>query len=294
MNEKQDELVDQLWQTACDLLDALEGADEAAARAQLAPDSKADILCRLFGLRPLLILTYGHHEGGGYFPTFYQEMPKGRILFELARCRDAEHPQDTIEASFCLLMRLYRRRWRVEDIRPFSADEDYTPERLMEMLERKQGDPMVLGLVTGALQPKLLEEEELDEVEELVLEGMAESGFSALEQVNALRLWRDFKRKGEGYGRKMEAWAAALEYVIGVLNMRDVSQKSSGEAYGVSTSTVADRQKVIVDTLRIHQFDERYALFDSPFSELEELLRASGLKAPRIPFGAGRGKSYFG
>jgi len=294
VNEKQDKLVDQLWQTACDLLDAIEGADEAAARAQLVPDSKADLLCRLFGLAPLLILSYCHHEGGGYFPTFYQEMPKGRILFELARCRDAEHPQDTIEASFCLLMRPYRQRWRGGDIRPFSTDEDYTPGRLMEMLERREGDPIVLGLVTGALQPQLLEGEELDEVEELVLEGMAEGGFSALEQVNALRLWRDFKRKREVYGRKMEAWAAALEYIIGVLNMRDVSQKSSGETYGVSTSTVANRQKAIVDALRIHQFDERYALFDSPFSDLEELLRASGLQIPRIPFGAGRGKRYFG
>lgn len=123
------------------------------------------------------------------------------------------------------------------------------------------------------------------EAEELVLEGMAEHSFSALEQVNALRLWRDFKR---------EAWAAALEYITGVLNMHDVSRKSSGEAYGISASTVADRKKAIVDMLRIHQFDERYTLFDSSFSKLKEMLQASGLRVPQIPFGAGRGKSYFG
>jgi hypothetical protein len=137
-----------------------------------------------------------------------------------------------------------------------------------------------------------------DGVEALLLDTLPRSAFNLLEQANAMRVWRDFLRKFQRTATlasgQEATWAAAVEYVLRVLESRPGSQQGVARSYGVSPVNLASHARLIESTLRLQQLDPRYTLSpDRGALGMAALRRSLGLN-DRLPLGAGRGRSYRG
>lgn len=136
------------------------------------------------------------------------------------------------------------------------------------MAEKKGYDPVDFNEIRKMLNLDKPEPEPLtqlqDRVEELFIEKT--EGFYTRQQIeNGLQLWRDFKKEYKSIRGKTEGWAAAVEYTINRLDFINLTQKEIGEKYGVSSSTVAAKYKLITDKLNVSVFDSHYGTVKAPF-----------------------------
>lgn len=79
------------------------------------------------------------------------------------------------------------------------------------------------------------------DVEFLIRSGMVGAEFDAETVWNARMLWRDYYENERPRVGKLEAWASAVQYVIGVLDGTGATQKEVASQYGVSPGTVSQR-----------------------------------------------------
>lgn len=93
--------------------------------------------------------------------------------------------------------------------------------------------------------------QEKDDVERLLIGNMG--GFYSKMQIEeAIDLWNDFSRNNKKYIGKPEKWAAAIEYIVSRLDLRDITKEKIAEKYGISPRMVVSRANIIESTLTIN------------------------------------------
>jgi tetratricopeptide (TPR) repeat protein len=118
----------------------------------------------------------------------------------------------------------------------------------------------------------------LDKVESVLTEKMTTAGMPIEEVGAALQMWLEY-RIAIGQQpltlRKPEAWAAALDYTVRKVNLRNVTQREVATLYGVSQRALRDRFDDLVTTLDVMPCDYRYFVGDQ--NPLDKLVEAAEL-----------------
>jgi len=286
------------------LVQALRDRDGLAVGSLLLPDSEADWGLRLFGIGPLIFMLYMHLECDEFVLPRFARRGEREMLAEVGWVTGTDAGgravYDPRRLSTVILGRVDQ-AWKVSDVNPAPLDDPVTVNKAQDTLKRvvEQGqgaNPLWFpwGVLTGAFQLKRLGEESLDEVEELFVEGMGESGFGLPEIVRAVRLWRDFAPGGDPGRHRAEVYAAAVEYIMVLFGFYGDSQAAIAEQYGVSASSISATWRKIESALELSQFDPRYSVHPDPGASLEAMLRQRAEEPPPpVPLGVGRGaRSY--
>jgi tetratricopeptide (TPR) repeat protein len=118
----------------------------------------------------------------------------------------------------------------------------------------------------------------LDPVEAVLTEKMTEAQMP-IEMIGAaIQMWIEFRiALGEEPMRipKPEAWAAALDYTVRKVNLRDVPMEKLADYYGVSENTLRKHNQTLIDKIDVMPCDYRY--FTSDQNPLDKLVEAAEL-----------------
>ncbi len=266
-------------------MDGLDQGDPAELAPRLVPGGPADVANELIGVFAVAALAGLHLPVEKlHISRFRAEEREADI--EVVMRVAAQEPWD-FTCTFTL--RLYRSQWRLWTLLPTPLGGSLEDDGLAL-------DDLLVDLLSGSAHLKLNPTAPRDEIERLALTGMEAHGVPYIEQVNGVRIWRDFVKKRHPSLERPAGWAAALDYIMALMEYRKGSQGEIGKSYGVSAATVAARYKEIVAALNLVQFDDRYSLMPQSKSESFRTSRALGVPAHqlRMPLGGGRGKGFFG
>jgi hypothetical protein len=256
--------------------------DDRAARRVLRPGRQAAEMLDLFGVLVLdvLLKTVLGRQQMGLLRAI--EADQGRAVYIEFAWLDPAKGENRYSTVDVVTVRLeqYRKEWRVCEISPAGVESPLTEARAREILlaepallgqDGKPAEPWILpvALFGGALQLPLRQEALNDPVERLFMPGLQQRAFGLISLVGARRLWRDFVRRGEPELDNPEAWAAAVETIMGEQAMRQVTQASVGGNYHVGLGVLLPRPRLIKDTLNISGLDERYSPFGTTRVSLE-------------------------
>lgn len=258
----------EIQQVATELLEAVLDRRAKAVQALLVPGGPAAVGCQLFGL-DFLIAQAGLHTPGRELRSRRLEIRKGQARLECI-CVPKEDSRRE-EWLFTVYARRLRGKWKIDHIRPIGLE---------QTLEDVAFDPLLAGLYDGTAQLQLGKEGLDDEVEMLLLQGMRAEPFNYAEQVSAVRLWRDFRRKAKPDITKANYWAAAIEYIVILLEYREGGQKSVARKYGATVGTVSARYRQVCDTLKLRELDPRYSVDENLVDE--DALRQIGINPHKI------------
>lgn len=118
----------------------------------------------------------------------------------------------------------------------------------------------------------------MDPVEAVLTDKMTEAQMP-IEMIGAaIQMWIEFRiALGEEPLRipKPEAWAAALDYTVRKVNLRDVPLDKIADYYGVSEATLRKHNQTLIDKIDVMPCDYRY--FTSDQNPLDKLVEAAEL-----------------
>jgi tetratricopeptide (TPR) repeat protein len=118
----------------------------------------------------------------------------------------------------------------------------------------------------------------MDPVEAVLTDKMTEAQMP-IEMIGAaIQMWIEFRiALGEDPLRipKPEAWAAALDYTVRKVNLRDVPMEKIADYYGVSEDTLRKHNQTLIDKIDVMPCDYRY--FTSDQNPLDKLVEAAEL-----------------
>lgn len=118
----------------------------------------------------------------------------------------------------------------------------------------------------------------LDPVESVLTERMSMARLPIEEIGAALKIWLEFRiaiGREPLVLRKPEAWAAAVDYTVRKVNLRQITQREIAELYGVGERTVHERFEELVSVLDVMPCDYRYFVGDD--NPLDKLVEAAEL-----------------
>ncbi len=118
----------------------------------------------------------------------------------------------------------------------------------------------------------------MDDVELLLTDKMTAAGISIEEIGVAIQMWLEYRialERNPLIVRKSETWAAALDYTVRKVNLRQVKRREIASFYGVSDGAVQDRHNDLVRTLDVISCDYRY--FTGTENPLDKLIEAAEL-----------------
>ena len=118
----------------------------------------------------------------------------------------------------------------------------------------------------------------MDPVEEVLTQKMKAAQVPLDMIGSAIQMWMEFRiALGEEPLAipKPEAWAAALDYTVRKVNLRDVTQSEISGYYGVAAETVRKHHEEMVSMLDIMPCDYRY--FTGQQNPLDKLVEAAEL-----------------
>ncbi|MDD4237856.1 MAG: hypothetical protein PHT62_04805 [Desulfotomaculaceae bacterium] len=96
-------------------------------------------------------------------------------------------------------------------------------------------------------------------VADRVQDGLKDLGYGPKQQKGALKLWYDFCSKEQPSIRKAAVWAATVIYAFGRLeNEKVVKQQDLAGQYGVASSTISSRFRLLCQSLQLVAYDTRY------------------------------------
>ncbi len=92
-----------------------------------------------------------------------------------------------------------------------------------------------------------------------VWEGLQDLGYNPRQQRGALKLWYDFCSKERPSIRKTAVWTAAVIYAFARLEMETgPNQQDLAGRFGVASSTISSRFKLLCKSLSLVAYDRRY------------------------------------
>lgn len=263
--------VEKIWPQGRQLIIAVLERDDKAIRRQLDPHGSVLQLYKLYGLTALEILLktlLGRMQVGlaqaiaGADKYVYVEY----VWLDGLADVETEYDHNDIVT---LRMRQYRKQWRVSDINPSDATRWITSATARGLVaeQRLENDGEIpqsveilpLTLLAGMLTLPLQSAELRDPVEKLLLPMMQTHGFGAQGLVGALRLWRDFCKRGKPDLSRPAVWAASAELIMTEQAMIETTQAAVAKAYNVSMTKLFAPTKMIKQRLKIDDVDERYS-----------------------------------
>ncbi len=93
-----------------------------------------------------------------------------------------------------------------------------------------------------------------------VQDGLQALGYSSRQQRGAVKLWFDFCSKVRPSIRKTAVWAATVIYAFSRLEMENgLNQQELAGRYGVASSTISSRFRLLCQSLKLVAYDGRYS-----------------------------------
>ncbi|OPX90556.1 MAG: hypothetical protein A4E53_00948 [Pelotomaculum sp. PtaB.Bin104] len=93
-----------------------------------------------------------------------------------------------------------------------------------------------------------------------VQEGLEALGYNDRQQQGAVALWFDYCTKERPAIRKLAVWSAAVVYAFARLEMAEgLNQQDLAGHYGVASSTISSKFRLICRSLELSVFDQRYS-----------------------------------
>lgn len=106
-----------------------------------------------------------------------------------------------------------------------------------------------------------------------VQNGLEALGYNPKQQRGALKLWFDYCSKERPSIRKTAVWAATVIYAFTRLEMeKGLKQQDLAGQYGVASSTISSRFKLLCQALELVAYDKRYSTKKPPLAESSPLL----------------------
>ena len=261
-----------VWPVVENLIEATLAEDAATMRTLLTPDGQAAAMLDLFDVYvyDILLKTVLGREQLGVSRAV--ETENGRFIHieyawpEPGSAQNSFTANDVVTASLTQL----EGRWLIDSINPSSIDLPLTGARARGIIATGQslsedgkvpGESWILpfALYGGLLKMKLRPEALADAVEKLLIPGMQERTYGAMALVNGRTLWRNFKTSSKPKLDKPAAWAAAVEFIMSELELRNLTQAAVAKNHQIPLSIMVPRMKQIKKVLNIQKNDERYA-----------------------------------
>ncbi|CAM3386443.1 SEC-C metal-binding domain-containing protein [Marinicrinis lubricantis] len=103
------------------------------------------------------------------------------------------------------------------------------------------------------LEPAHWENESYREVAQLLVNELSDRYSSEFAE-KSVRLWSDFSEKTQPQVRKVQVYAAAIEYYIATnMEGQSLTQSELADRYGVSSGTISQKVKALNDFSEQHQ-----------------------------------------
>ena len=261
-----------VWPTVENLIQATLAEDAATIRTLLTDNGSAAAMLDLFDVYvyDILLKTVLGREQLGV--TRAIETENGRFVHIEYAWPEPGTENNSFTANDVVTTTLTQvaGQWRIVDVNPSAIDLPLTGGRARRIIATGQslsedgkvpGESWILpfALYGGLLKMKLRPEALHDSVEELLLPGMQERSYGAMALVNGRSLWRDFKAANKPKLDKPAAWAAAVEFIMSELELRNLTQAAVAKHYQTPLSKMVPRMKQIKKVLAIQKSDERYA-----------------------------------
>lgn len=263
---------DEVWPVVENLIQATLAEDATAMRTLLAEDGTAAAMLDLFDIYvyDILLKTVLGREQLGI--TRAVETENGRFIHIEYAWPEPGSEKNSFTANDVVTATLTQvdGRWRVVNVNPSTIDLPLTGGRARGIIATGQslseegkvpGESWVLpfALYGGLLKMKLRPEALADPVEELLIPGMQERSYGVMALVNGRSLWRDFKAANNPALDKPAAWAAAVEFIMSELELRNLTQAAVAKNHQIPLSKMVPRMKQIKKALNVQKNDERYA-----------------------------------
>lgn len=261
-----------VWPVVENLIEATLAEDAATMRTLLTPDGQAAVMLDLFDVYvyDILLKTVLGREQLGVSRAV--ETENGRFIHieyawpEPGSAQNGFTANDVVTVSLTQL----EGRWLIDRINPSTIDLPLTGARARGLIATGQslsedgkvpGESWILpfALYGGLLKMKLRPEALADAVEKLLIPGMQERTYGAMALVNGRALWRNFKTSSKPKLDKPAAWAAAVEFIMSELELRNLTQAAVAKNHQIPLSIMVPRMKQIKKVLNIQKNDERYA-----------------------------------
>jgi hypothetical protein len=261
---------DEIWPVVEQLITATLAEDSQTLQRHLTPGEQAAEALDLFGFPvfDILLKTVLGRERLGL--TRAIEADEGYVFLEYA-WPDPDERSRQYTAVDVVTVRLGPSggAWRVVEINPANADLPLNSLRAAMILAGSRdllengvpAEPWILPLTlyAGVLQLPIRPEATADEVERLLLPGLQKRQYGVLSLIRGRRLWRDFVAAAAPDADRPEAWAAAVEFILGEQTTREQTQAVVGRDYRASLGAVSARAKQIKAALGITGLDDRYS-----------------------------------
>jgi hypothetical protein len=263
---------DEVWPVVDNLIQATLAEDAATMRTLLTVDGQAAAMLDLFDVYvyDILLKTVLGREQLGVARAV--ETENGRFIHLEYAWPEPGSAQNSFTANDVVTATLTKvaGNWRIDSVNPSTIDLPLTGGRARGIIATGQslsedgkvpGESWILpfALYGGLLKMKLRPEALADPVEKLLIPGMQERSYGAMALVNGRSLWRDFKAANKPKLDKPAAWAAAVEFIMSELELRNLSQAAVAKNHQTPLITMVPRMKQIKKVLNIQKNDERYA-----------------------------------
>jgi hypothetical protein len=261
-----------VWPVVENLIEATLAEDAATMRTLLTPDGQAAAMLDLFDVYvyDILLKTVLGREQLGVSRAV--ETENGRFIHIEYAWPEPGSEQNSFTANDVVTVSLTQLegRWLIDSINPSSIDLPLTGARARGIIATGQslsddgkvpGESWILpfALYGGLLKMKLRPEALADPVEKLLIPGMQERTYGAMALVNGRTLWRHFNAANKPKLDKPAAWAAAVEFIMSELELRNLTQAAVAKNHQIPLSIMVPRMKQIKKVLNIQKNDERYA-----------------------------------
>jgi hypothetical protein len=263
---------DEVWPVVEKLIEATLAEDAATMHTLLTPDGQAAAMLDLFDVYvyDILLKTVLGREQLGV--TRAVETENGRFILIEYAWPEPGSEQNSYTANDLVTVTLTQvdDKWRIDSVNPSTIDLPLTGGRARGLIATGQslseegkmpGESWILpfALYGGLLKMKLRHEALADPVEELLIPGMQERSYGAMALLNGRTLWRDFKAANQPKLDKPAAWAAAVEFIMSELELRNLTQAAVAKHHQIPLSKMVPRMKQIQKVLDIQKNDGRYA-----------------------------------
>lgn len=263
---------DEVWPVVEKLIEAALAEDAATMHTLLTPDGQAATMLDLFDVYvfDILLKTVLGREQLGV--TRAVETENGRFVHIEYAWPEPGSEQNSYTANDVVTVTLTQvdGEWRIDNVNPSTIDLPLTGGRARGIIATGQslsdegklpGESWILpfALYGGLLKMKLRPGALADPVEELLIPGMQERSYGAMALVNGRSLWRDFQAANQPKLDNPAAWAAAVEFIMNELELRNLTQAAVARHYQTQLSQMVPRLKQIKKVLAIQKNDDRYA-----------------------------------
>jgi hypothetical protein len=267
----------EIWPVVEEFIEATLAEDADGAGALLLPGSIAAETLDLFDIYvyDILLKTVLGRSSLGLSRAI--ETENGRFVHIEYAWPEPASTANSYTANDVVTVTLTRTtgKWLIQEINPSAINLPLTGARARGILATGQnlndegkvpGEAWILpfALYGGLLKMKLRPAALADTIEALLLPGMQERRYGMMALVYARRLWRQFRDLAQPPLAKPAAWAAAVEYIMGELEMRELTQAAAAKNYQVNLSQMVPHMKLIKRGLNIQKMDERFSDVQAP------------------------------